>query len=98
MDQLRTDAIPFPFQLPFADVAEHGRIVLERVREEEWIRMMRACPGFIAFTAQVCEELRRRCPFADQAVRDLGDRHGRGFGQRPIDELPRGADSKRAGD
>ena len=40
-NELRANAIPFPFRLPLRDIAERRRVVLERVREKKRIRMMR---------------------------------------------------------
>src|SRR5205823_485312 len=37
-DELGADAVPFPFHLPIADIAEVLDRALQRIGEEEWIR------------------------------------------------------------
>ena len=69
MNQLRADAIPFPFHLPFANAAEFLDRTLQRVRQEERIRAADVRVG-----RGGRDQLRPECggglPVAHQPVRD----------------------------
>src|SRR5579883_665703 len=96
-DQLRADAVPLPFDLPFAWVAEVLGRAFERVGEAEWIGP--AGVGFARFGRdEPRPELGRRLPLAHQPVGNGLGREAAGFGERAHNQALRHAHAEFAGD
>src|SRR5262249_18319837 len=96
-DELRADPVPFPFGLPFGDVAERLGRALERVRQEERVRPAGVDVGDLG-GGQRDEERGRRLPVAHEPVRDRLGRDTAGLTQGPRHEKLRHAHAEGPGD
>ena len=94
--ELRSRAIPLPFHLPARHIAEHGRRLVERRGEKEWVGAARRGGGsrIEKLTIILCRLESR----GDEALEDLRRLDASHDSQRPGYERPRHAEAEAAGE